>query len=77
MDISKYKKLKGDGNISLVALGQSFAVVKKQYDPDTGEPKPQVTEAIGEDQVLKLKSDLEKQLEQVDEILKDMDDLKK
>ena len=76
MDISKYTELKATNNITLVALGESFAVVKKQYNPDTGALKPQVTEAIGRDQVLELKDNLQKQLEQVDEVLKDMDVLK-
>ena len=76
MDISKYIELKATNNISLVSLGDSFAVIKKQYDTDTGIVKPQITEAIGRDQVLELKANLLKQLEQVEAVLKDMDILK-
>ena len=76
MDISKYTELKETNNISLVAIGESFALVKKQYDADTGIAKPQITEAVGKDQVLELKANLLKQLEQVEAVLKDMDILK-
>lgn len=72
MDISKYTELKAKGNINLVKIGESFALVKKQYDVDTGEAIPQTVEAIGKDQVLELQAKLQSQLEQIDEVLKDI-----
>ncbi len=73
MDISNYKDLKESQNIELVKIGNSFAVVKKQYNTDTGKLISPIIEAIDKENVLKLKDNLLKQLIQIDELLNDID----
>ncbi len=75
MDISKYKELKMSGDIKMSKIGDSFALAANKYSPDTGVKVTPVVEAVGKKNVLALKENLLKQLEQVDEVLKDMDAL--
>jgi hypothetical protein len=77
MDISNYKNLKESNNISLSKIGESFAIVVNKYNPDTGVKVAPIIEAVGKENVLALKENLLKQLEQVEEVLKDMDNLEK
>ena len=77
MEISNYKDLKDKGKIEIVKLGNSFAMVKKQYHPDTGESVSPKIEAFGKENVLELKGNLLKQLEQIDDILADIEEIEK
>lgn len=72
MDIAKYLESKLAGNVQLRNYGQSFQIVKRQFDADTGaEIVPQIS-TFTEQELIAQKANLEKLLASVNAMLADM-----
>ncbi len=76
MDILRFKELKEKRNIQVVKIGSAFAVVKKKYDAETGEPLNDEIEAFDIGQIEQQKEAIEKQLKGIEEFLAECERLK-
>lgn len=74
MDISNYSKTKDSPNNKLTHVGGTkFALMKAQYNPETGEAMEPQTEIINREQVQKTRDSLAASIASCDTLLADMD----
>ena len=74
MNIDQYLALKAAGRANLMKVNQSYAIGWQTALP-TGENGPMELQAIGREDIAKLRSSLEKQLSALDAISAEMDAL--
>lgn len=77
MDIKRYGELKASGNLSLQKIEGTIFVVKKNYDPDTGDLKDPQVLPIDKNSFLKHKKDAQEMIDAVTLFLDDVDSLEK
>lgn len=56
IDVKRYIEKKAKGLISLVKLGNAFAISWKTFDPETGLEKEPIVEAVGLEELKKVKA---------------------
>jgi len=77
MEIQRYAELKASGDISLQLIEGKAFIIKKVYDPDTGQPKDPQVLAIDKDSFLHHKKDAQKRIDEMTLFLDDVDSLEK
>ena len=77
MDINSYKNLKKIGNITLKSIGDQVACEMKAFDSTTGVEINPTVSYLNKENLDREKSELLARIEVIDEILQDIEDLKK
>jgi len=75
MDIFKYKEQKGNGSISLRNVDGTVFMIKRKFDPDTGDetvPESQIVTKPFLKQLEDKKAEIEVSLQSVDELISDI-----
>jgi len=76
IDVKRYIEKKEKGLISLVKLGNAYAISWKTYDPETGVEKNPVVEAIGMEDLKKVREQANELLKGIDMLIIDLEALK-
>ena len=76
IDVKRYLEKKEKGLISLVKLGNAYAMSWKIFDPETGLGKDPIIEAIGLEDLKKVRKDAVNLLSGIDVLIADLEALK-
>ena len=71
IDLKNYKELKEKNAVSIVAVGDSFAVAYKKFDEHTGEDLPDEVNGIGLEEFAKKKEELQAEIAEIDAFVAD------
>ena len=72
MNRARYRELKAKGTITLRKLTKQVIVEIKNYDPDTGEEKPDIINELSIDELRAEKNKLQEQIAEINEVIQDI-----
>ncbi len=75
VDVKRYLDKKEKGLISLVKLGDAYAMSWKTFDPETGEARDAIIEAISLDDLKKVREEAVSLLSGIDILIADLEAL--
>lgn len=76
MQLASYTTAKAQGALELKRYGQSFQIVKRQFDPDTGAETVPATQTFTRAEIQRQRDEHAKALAECDALLTDLDALK-
>ncbi len=76
IDVKRYIEKKAKGLISLVKIGDAYAISWKTFDAETGIAGKPIVEAVGLDDLKKVREDASGLLNGIDAFIADLEALK-